>query len=136
MTETEIKFLEIFPPSKKVLQMDEIYARAEKVFISQKDSLTLLTNLNKQGDITGRPLDGFAITDKGLNSLQTQNDRTEKEEVRERKREQVLDLTIEDLVDKVIDQPKVKNRLLRAEIISLLSALAAILTAILSMNKC
>jgi len=49
-----------------------------------------------------------------------------KQENRERKKDQVLDLTIDDLVDKVIDQPKVKGRLRRAEIIAAVSALAAI----------
>lgn len=50
------------------------------------------------------------------------------------KQNQILDLTITDLVDKIMDQPKMKNRLLRAELIAGVSALGAILSAIAALK--
>ena len=57
-------------------------------------------------------------------------------EQRQNKTDQIANLTIDKLVDDIVESPKIKNRLLRAEVISGVSALAAILTVILSLSKC
>jgi hypothetical protein len=75
-----------------------------------------------KGNYTSRILDegGFeSIYNKALEEHKKHQERIYKQD-------QVMNLTIEDLVDKIIDQPRYKNRLLRAEIISGVSALAAV----------
>jgi hypothetical protein len=58
------------------------------------------------------------------------------EKKRLEKKDQILDLTLDDLVDKIIEQPKLKRRLRNAEIISGASALAAIASAIAALKGC
>ena len=64
------------------------------------------------------------------------NERVQMLREKEKKEHQMLDLTIEDLVNKVVDNPKVNGRLKRAELIAGLSALAAIIAAIASLKGC
>jgi hypothetical protein len=55
---------------------------------------------------------------------------------RQKKQDQILDLKIDDLVNKVIESPKVEGRLFRAEVITAISAVAAVISAIAATKGC
>jgi hypothetical protein len=85
-----------------------------------------------KGNYTNRILDegGFeAIYNNAL-------EQHKKQEERVNRQDQIMNLTIEDLVDKIISQPKMKTRERITTIAAAVSALGAILTWILSLRQC
>jgi hypothetical protein len=71
------------------------------------------------------------VADQGAkNFIETHWQKLSQESDRLKKQDQLLDLTLDDLVDKIIDKPKLKRRLRHTEYTAAISALAAIISAI------
>ena len=92
----------------------------------------LIEELERAGLIQQDENEVFSLTQPGIDALNKYREELQKEneqnEIRRKKEEQVLDLKIDTLVGQILDDPKMKKRLRRAEWFAGISTLAALIT--------